>query len=145
MTTARTINGTSFDGSSNITTQQWGQGRNITIDGVIKSIDGSANVDFNTINFYRVSLIRGEVYTHYGCTRVGEKQLIKLSTSGLNTAPATIKIQGQGVKQFVMFFQNVETTYTFGFPARGVEIDANGSTQLDYKENGFVFIVGVSN
>ena len=71
--------------------------------------------------------------------------MIKLTTSGLNTAPATIRIQGQGVKQFVMFFQNVETTYSFGFPARGVEIEANGSTQLDYKESGFVFIVGVPN
>ena len=145
LTNARTINGTSFDGSSDITTNKWGQGRNITIDSVTKSIDGSANVDFNTINFYRVSLVRGEVYTHYGCTRVGEKQLIKLTTSGLNTAPATIKIKGQGVKQFVMFFQNVETTSSFGFPARGVEIDANGSTQLDYKESGFVFIIGVPN
>ena len=143
LTTARTINGTSFDGSSNITTAKWGQGRNITIDGMQKLIDGSADIDFNTIKFHRVSLIRGEVYTHYGCTRVGEKQLIKLTTSGLNTAPATIRIKGQGVKQFVMFFQNVETTYTFGFPARGVEIDANDSTQLDYKESGFVFIVGV--
>ena len=138
-----TINGTNFDGSSSITTQQWGIGRNLTIDGMQKLINGSADIDFNTIKFHRVSLIRGEVYTHYGCTRVGEKQLIKLTTSGLNTAPATIRIKGQGVKQFVMFFQNVETTYTFGFPARGVEIDANDSTQLDYKESGFVFIVGV--
>ena len=140
-----TINETNFDGSSSITTQKWGNSRNLTIDGVPQLIDGSANIDFNTIKFHRVSLIRGEVYTHYGCTRVGEKQLIKLTTSGLNTAPATITIKGQGVKQFVMFFQNVETTYSFGFPARGVEIDANGSTQLDYKESGFVFIVGVPN
>ena len=47
---ARTINGTAFDGSSNITTPKWGQGRNLTIDGVTKLIDGSADVIVNTIN-----------------------------------------------------------------------------------------------
>ena len=60
LTTARTINGTAFDGSSNITTQKWGQERNITIDGITKLINGSANVDFNTIKYYRVSLTKGQ-------------------------------------------------------------------------------------
>ena len=49
--TARSINGTSFDGSANITTARWGSARNITIKdadatnaGTAVSVNGSANV-----------------------------------------------------------------------------------------------------
>lgn len=44
LTTARTINGTSFNGSGNITTASWGTARTITIGNTGKSVDGSANV-----------------------------------------------------------------------------------------------------
>ena len=84
LTTARTINGTSFDGISNITTEKWGQGRNITIDGITKLIDGSANIDFNTTKFYSVVRQGEEEYIHNGCTRVGEKHLISFRVG--NTA-----------------------------------------------------------
>ena len=49
--TARSINGTSFNGSANIVTTQWGTARNITIKdgsgnkGTSVSVDGSANVE----------------------------------------------------------------------------------------------------
>ena len=45
--TARTINGTSFDGSANITTANWGTARTITIGNTSKSFDGSANVSWS--------------------------------------------------------------------------------------------------
>lgn len=41
---ARTINGTSFDGSANITTANWGTARTLTVGNTGKSVDGSANV-----------------------------------------------------------------------------------------------------
>lgn len=44
--TARTINGTSFNGSANITTANWGTGRTITIGSTGKSVNGSANVSW---------------------------------------------------------------------------------------------------
>ena len=44
--TARTINGTSFDGSANITTSKWGTARNITIGNTTKTIDGSGNISW---------------------------------------------------------------------------------------------------
>ena len=54
LTTARTINGTSFDGSANITTANWGTARNISIADNFSthtssavSVDGSANVTLN--------------------------------------------------------------------------------------------------
>ena len=42
--TARTINGTSFNGSANITTANWGTSRTIKIGTTGKSVNGSANV-----------------------------------------------------------------------------------------------------
>ena len=42
--TARTINGTSFNGSANITTANWGTARTLTIGNTGKSVDGSANI-----------------------------------------------------------------------------------------------------
>ena len=44
LATARTINGTSFNGSANITTDNWGTARNITIGNTTKSVNGSGNV-----------------------------------------------------------------------------------------------------
>lgn len=41
---ARTINGTSFDGTGNITTSLWGTARNISIGGTSKSVNGSADI-----------------------------------------------------------------------------------------------------
>ena len=43
---SKTINGTSFDGSSNITTTNWGTARTITIGNKGKSVNGSANVSW---------------------------------------------------------------------------------------------------
>ena len=140
LTTARTINGTSFDGSSNITTAKWGQGRNITIDGITKLIDGSVNIDFNTINFYRVLLVGGQKYVHNGCTKVGEKHLIKISVSNTSGHTGDISIQGQGVKQFAIFIPT--TSYgdeIFYF----TEIDANNSYTRGFRTSGIIFILGV--
>lgn len=44
---ARTINGTSFNGSTNITTANWGTARTITIGSTGKSVNGSANVSWS--------------------------------------------------------------------------------------------------
>jgi hypothetical protein len=44
--TARTINGTSFNGSASITTANWGTARNLTIGSTAKSVNGSANVSW---------------------------------------------------------------------------------------------------
>ena len=44
LATARTINGTSFDGSANITTANWGTTRTLTIGNTGKSVNGSGNV-----------------------------------------------------------------------------------------------------
>lgn len=47
LTTARSINGTNFDGTANITTSYWGTARNFTIGNATKSVNGSANVSWS--------------------------------------------------------------------------------------------------
>lgn len=48
LTTARSINGTNFDGTANITTANWGTTRSISIGGTAKNVNGSANVTWAT-------------------------------------------------------------------------------------------------
>lgn len=50
--TARNINGTSFDGSANITTANWGTSRTITIGQTGKSVNGSAGVSWSVSDIF---------------------------------------------------------------------------------------------
>lgn len=47
MATARTINGTNFDGSAAIITANWGTARAITVGNAVKSVDGSTAVSWS--------------------------------------------------------------------------------------------------
>ena len=47
LTTARNINGTSFNGTADITTSIWGTTRNITIGSTTKAVNGSTNVSWS--------------------------------------------------------------------------------------------------
>lgn len=47
LTTARSINGTNFDGTANITTSYWGTARNFTIGNTTRSVNGSGNVSWS--------------------------------------------------------------------------------------------------
>ena len=143
LTNARIINGSDFDGSSDITTEKWGKERNITIDGVTNLINGSIDIDFNTIKFYRVILKPNQVYGHYGCTKVGEKHLISVNFDSDTGFPAKIMIQSKGVKLFVMNFRSGDTG---GSIISSYEINKNGNKIINYQnDDGFIFIVGVPN
>lgn len=47
LATARSINGTNFDGTANITTANWGTARTLTIGSTGKSVNGSGNVSWS--------------------------------------------------------------------------------------------------
>lgn len=47
LATARSINGTNFNGSGNITTATWGTARNVTIGSTKKSVNGGADVSWS--------------------------------------------------------------------------------------------------
>ena len=54
--TPRTINGTNFDGSANITTANWGTSRTISIGNSSKAVNGSANISWSLSDIGAVAL-----------------------------------------------------------------------------------------
>lgn len=63
--TARTINGTSFNGTANITTVKWGASRNIAISGAVQgnaNMDGSGNMNIVTTQA-NISVLTGTITT----------------------------------------------------------------------------------
>lgn len=77
--TARTINGTSFDGSGNITTANWGTARNITIGNTTKSVNGSANVSWTAAEIGVASI--NDSTTATGTVWSSNKTQVQINTS----------------------------------------------------------------
>ena len=92
LATARTINGTSFNGSANITTANWGTARTLTIGATGKSVNGSANVAW-TIAEILPTGTSGQVLKHNGTTWVAgtdnNTTYSTMSASEANTGTAT--------------------------------------------------------
>ena len=136
LTTARNINGTSFDGTESIITNQWGQGRNITIDGVLRFVDGGSNVDFNTINIQEETIVANGTYTDGGITKKGEKKLLILKNSG------DFYIQKQSIRQLVVYSSG--SGFVHDVSATVLEI-GNDTQKISTVRSYlcFVFIIGV--
>lgn len=77
--TARTINGTNFDGSGNITTANWGTARNITIGNTTKSVNGSANVSWTAAEIGVASI--NDSTTATGTVWSSNKTQVQINTS----------------------------------------------------------------
>ena len=65
LATARTINGTNFDGSAAITTANWGTARTLTIGNTGKSVNGSSNVSWSLAEIGAVPKIEGNANVAY--------------------------------------------------------------------------------
>lgn len=84
--TARTINGTSFNGSANITTANWGTARSLTVGNTGKSVNGSANVSWSLAEIGAVPAAGGSV--------TGKLTLTSTGTSWIGgTGGTTVPIQ----------------------------------------------------
>ncbi len=88
--TARTINGTSFNGSANIVTSYWGTARNIKIGEVTKSVNGSANVEF-TRNDMKVAA--GAEVSYVGTTTANSWYRIASSPVGIANSTSIFSIE----------------------------------------------------
>ena len=139
---ARTINGTSFDGSGNITTQKWGQGRNITIDGVTKSIDGSSNIDFNTINIKSVSIVIPLPFSIEGCSKVGEKCLVFIRKIIIGSS---VKLKQQSIPQIVLLGRVGIDNVTKIIVPSGSDETTIIPLVTESESGSFIFIIGVPN
>lgn len=86
LATARTINGTSFDGTANITTANWGTARTLTIGSTGKSVNGSANVSWSLAEIGAAA----ESHTHAYLPTSGGTLSGDLSVTGTITATGNI-------------------------------------------------------
>ena len=84
--TARTINGTSFNGSANITTANWGTARTITIGNTGKSVNGSANVSWSLSEIGAAA--SSHTHNYAGSSSAGGAATTALACTG-NSATAT--------------------------------------------------------
>ena len=102
--TARTINGTSFDGSGNITTTNWGTSRTITIGSTGKSVNGSGNVSWTLAEIGAAA--SSHTHNYAGSSSAG----------GAATSANKLNTDAGGTTQPVYFSNGipVKTTYTLG-------------------------------
>lgn len=93
LATARTINGTSFNGTANITTASWGTARTITIGNTGKLVDGSANVSWSLSEIGAAPASHTHSYLPLG----GGNLTGKLTVSALSGYGIRPSIELQGV------------------------------------------------
>lgn len=83
LATARLINGTSFNGSSDITTASWGTSRTLTLGSTGKTVDGSANVTW-TLN-------------EIGAAAINQTMFIGTTSIPINRVSATQTLTGVSI------------------------------------------------
>lgn len=89
--TARTINGTSFNGSANITTANWGTARTISIGGTAKSVNGAANVTWTAqeIGLQYLGTAATKAIS-YNSQTIAENITVPGNVNALSAGPITI-------------------------------------------------------
>lgn len=95
LATARTINGTSFNGTGNIVTSYWGAARTITIGNTSKSVNGASNVSWTLSEIgasmaqrYTVSASAGASTVAFGTT-YGDTTYLTVYQNGILLTPGT--------------------------------------------------------
>lgn len=146
--TSRTINGTSFDGSANITTLNWGTGRTLTIGNSGKSVNGSTNVGWtlneigalpqiigyygsdvaDTNGWYKVCTISQSGYSDYS--------LNLLITHGYNRqATGVLHIHTRCDNSTTITIKSLKWMYRYGFNANDVKVVTGDNTWSLYVMN----------
>ena len=136
--TARTINGTSFNGSANITTANWGTARNISIadsdatnTGTAVSVNGSGNVTLKLPATIKATL-SGNASTATKATQDSAGQQInKTYIKGLSVSGKTITYtKGDGTTGTITT-QDTNTTYSAATTSAAGLMSAADKTKLD--------------
>ena len=129
LATARTINGTSFNGSANITTANWGTARTITVGSTAKSVNGSANIGWTLAEIGAVPSYTGgstTIHADSDASSTSEYLLLKAGHNELkiaSSAGGTTVTKGQDKLTF-----NGNIVYHAGRKPTASEIGAAASS-----------------
>ena len=160
--TARTINGTSFNGSANITTANWGTARTLTVGNTGKSVNGAGNVSWSLseigalptaggtmsgdISFATIAswpTVSGETYPieSKGLYWSGSSDLVKLFYRVVSSDGGKFIIQlGDSTDEEVIVENTAGTVYAKigngGVTANNFYGNATSATYLKDKTNG---------
>jgi hypothetical protein len=108
--TGRTINGTSFNGSVNITTANWGTARTVTIGNTGKSVNGSANVAWSLAEIGAMPLTGGTFTGNvsYGNFSITDVENITVDNQIISTGDTDTYLQFHAADQWRVVTGNVE-------------------------------------
>ena len=121
--TARTINGTSFNGTANITTANWGTTRTLTIGNTGKSVNGSGNVSWSLSEIGAAAKSHGN---HVPATQAADnKKFLRNDNTWQTVTPANIGAAPSGHTHNQILDGNSNITIT----------QANDRSGLDGKNN----------
>jgi hypothetical protein len=160
LATARTINGVSFDGASNITTANWGTARNLTIGNTTKSVNGSNNVSWSLseIGAGDVALTAAQTLTNktlgtgtaitagtingatIGATAPSSGAFTTISYTGTLTGGTGVVNLGSG-----QFYKDVSGNVGIGTSSPVTRLDVSGTASMtSYKEGIFTITDGTT-
>ena len=147
--TARTINGTSFDGNADITTSQWGTARNITIGKTTKSVNGSANISWSLEEIGTTQIIKsvstvaelksaltqgGRIHVQGGEYILGENEELEYysNTELIGVGDVTIKVNSSSAGYIALkpHLNGTEGGYTgvHNFTMENINMDGQAGT-----------------
>ena len=124
LATARTINGTSFDGSGAITTANWGTTRTITIGNTGKSVNGSGNVSWSLSEIGAAAT--SHTHNYAGSSSAGGAATSALACTG-NSATATKLATARTINGTSFDGSGAITTANWG-TARTITIGSTGKS-----------------
>lgn len=150
--TGRTINGTTFNGTANITTNSWGTARNITIGNTTRSVDGSTTYNWSLADIGAAAASHTHTasnITDFNSATRGQVEGMLIQGSGVTItyggtgANRTATIAATGVTQTLVPVINVSTAYNTSSSDSGSLIirTANNITALAPDQAGRIITI----
>ena len=138
LATARTINGTNFDGSGNITTSKWGTARTLALSGAVNgsaSVDGSGNVTITTTQA-NIAILTGTISLSNGSGNVEVNY-----PSGYTKDNCVVIAVGMDIFTNTISYYSASTSHIFEVRLKGSKISVEcesldgvgSSTTKNYK------------
>lgn len=106
LTTPRSINGTNFDGTANITTANWGTARTLTVGNTGKSVNGTGNVSWSLSEIGAAAINHGN---HVPTTQTANSRVFLRNDNTWQSLP-TASTSATGIVQLNNAINSTSTT-----------------------------------